>query len=365
MATVQANHADDTFLPGVGKGEPWFGEYKTGQEQINPSEFEARMLGLTINYDLDFATLTSVTSTQELTFGQTIDLTIPFAGFADLFFPETAPHSSAVLAAELGFDKVTQELRLTSSSDQQLQWILGAFYAKEEGFNIQDLQVTPSAPLYFGNFPSDYEEVSLFGNLTYEFNDQFDTSVGIRYSDYENDVQLQAIGPLLAPLALNEITDDFTSYLFNLRYRPNDQLALYARAASGYRPGGANFVLLDPTGAPLTREFFEPDTLWSYEIGAKGSLADGRLVYDLAAFYIDWEDYQIQVVRSGVAVASNAEKAVSKGLEASLSFAATDALTLRSTLSFTNAELAADAVPPTDRWCRTEVAFPLSRQTRA
>ncbi len=344
LATIQANHADDTFQPGVGKGEPWFGKYKTGQDQINPSEFEAHMLGLTINYDFDFATLTSVTSTQELTFGQTIDLTIPFAGFADLFFPETAPHSSAVLVAELGFDKETQELRLTSNSDQQLQWIIGAFYAKEEGFNIQDLQLTPSAPLYFGNFPSDYEEVSVFGTVTYAFSDQFDASVGIRYSDYENTVELEAIGPLLAPLPFNEITDDVTSYLLNLRYRPSDELALYARAASGYRPGGANFVIQDPTGAPLTREFFDADTLWSYEVGAKGSLGDGRLGYDLAAFYIDWEDYQIQIFRSGVGVAGNAEKAVSKGLEASLNFAATDALTLRSTLSFTNAELAADAV---------------------
>ncbi len=343
LARVQANHADDALQPGIAAGEPWFGMYETGDADVNPSEFEARLLGLTVNYDFDFATLTYVTSTQELSFEQSIDVTVPFASFADIFFPDNAPHTSAVLVGELGFDKDTHEVRLTSASDQALEWIVGAFYSTEEGFNIQDLVLTPSDPLYFGNFPSDYEELSLFGNLTYRFTDTLDGSIGVRYSDYENDVELQAIGPLLAPLERTVITDTVTSYLFNLRYRPSDRMSLYARAASGYRPGGANFVLRDPaTGAALTNDFFKPDSLWSYEVGAKGSSADGRFTYDLAAFYIDWQDYQIQVTRDGLTVASNAEKAISQGLEASFSVMATEALTLRGMLSYTNAELAAD-----------------------
>ena len=71
VSTIQANFADDMFLPDVGAGEPWFGEYETGEADINPSEFDASMVGVTVDYDFDFATLTSVTSTQELQFVQT------------------------------------------------------------------------------------------------------------------------------------------------------------------------------------------------------------------------------------------------------------------------------------------------------
>ncbi|HLF32276.1 MAG TPA: TonB-dependent receptor, partial [Xanthomonadales bacterium] len=64
--------------------------------------------------------------------------------------------------------------------------------------------------------------------------------------------------------------------------------------------------------------------------------------YDVAAFYIDWQDYQIGIVRGGLQVAGNAEKATSKGAEASLSFAATEALTFTGSFSYINAKLGAD-----------------------
>jgi outer membrane receptor protein involved in Fe transport len=276
-------------------------------------------------------------------FTQSLDVTVPFASFADLFFPESAPHTSAVLVADQGFDKFTQELRLTSASNQRFEWIVGAFYNDEDGHNIQDLVITPPAPLFYANFPSNYKETSLYATGTWYFTPDLDASVGIRYADYSNDVELVAEGPLVAPLPLSEIDDDVTTYLFNLRYRAGDHTSFYGRIASGYRPGGANFLLIDPgTGEPLTSPFFEPDELWSYEFGVKGSTADGLFTYDVAAYYIDWEDYIINVTRGGVNVAGNAEKATSRGIEASLGMALTDALTITGIVSYTNAELGAD-----------------------
>jgi outer membrane receptor protein involved in Fe transport len=343
FATIQTNHADDVLLPGVGQGEPWYGDYATGAAQVNPSEYDTSVLGLTIDYRFDFATLTSVTSTQDMSFGQNLDVTIPFASFADLFFPQNAPHSSALLVAEQGFDKFTQEFRLTSPSNEQFEWILGAYYAEEEGFNIQQLVTEPAEPeFYFANFPSNYEEYSLFATGTWYFTPDLDASFGIRYADYSNDVVLNTVGPLVAPLPLSEIEDDVTNYLLNLRYRAGDNMSFYSRIASGYRPGGANFLILDPMGNPLSEPFYEPDSLWSYEVGVKGSTADGRFGYDVAAFYIDWEDYIISLSRGGVTVSANAESAASRGVEASLSFAATDALVFTGTLTYIDAEISED-----------------------
>lgn len=340
---VQANYARDLPIEGFGAAEPIFGRYATGAADLNPSEYEAQLAGLTIDYDTGFGELTSVTSIQEMSFVQEQDVTDPFASFADLFFPETAPHTSAVLVGDLGFDKFTQELRLTSESNQTFEWIVGTFYTKEDGFNIQDLVITPDAPLYFANFPSTYEEISAFATGTWYFTPNFDASLGLRYSDYSNDVELATVGPLLGPLPFSEIDDKVGNFLFNLRYRPSENMSLYTRVASGYRPGGANFLLLDPaTGDPLSEPSFQPDDLISYEAGIKGSTADGRFNYELAGYYIDWQDYQIGVVRAGVQVVGNASKAVSRGIEASLGMAVTDALTLTGSLSYVNAELAAD-----------------------
>lgn len=342
-ATVQANYDQDQLMPGIGAAEPWFGHYQTGEVDINPSEYEADLIGLTVDYDFDFGTLTYVGSTQKMKFIQSQDLTVPFAAFADLFFPANAPHTSALFVGDLGFEKDTHELRLTSDSDQQLEWIVGAYYTNEDGHNIQRLDIAPPEPdFYFANFPSNYKEWSLFATGTWYFTPDLDASVGVRYADYSNDVVLDTVGPLVAPIPPTKIDDQVTNYLFNLRYRRGDNVSYYGRIASGYRPGGANFLILDPMGNPLSKPFIKPDTLWSYEVGVKGSIQEGRLSYDLNVYYIDWKDYIISVSAGGVTVSGNADSAVSKGGEASLTFAATEALTIEAVLSYTSAKLAAD-----------------------
>ena len=343
LATVQANYAQDMLFPGAGPGEPWFGRYENGAPDVNPSEYEAELVGLTANYDLGSSTLTFAASQQEMSFVQVQDLTIPFAAFADLFFPENAPHTQALFVGDLGFEKDTYELRLTSESSDTFEWIVGTYYSEENGHNIQRLDTVPAEPeFFFADFPSNFEEWSVFATGTWYFSPNFDASFGLRYADYSNDVELNAVGPLVAPLPLSKIDDEETNFLFNLRYRSGDNKSYYARIASGYRPGGANFLLLDPEGNPLSNPFFEADTLVSYEAGVKGTSEDGRWRYDLALFYIDWEDYIINVTVGGVNVAGNADKASSTGAEATLGFAATDALTITGVLSYTNAELAAD-----------------------
>ena len=88
-----------------------------------------------------------------------------------------------------------------------------------------------------------------------------------------------------------------------------DQM-LYARIATGYRPGGANKIVPD---APAT---FGPDTTTNYEIGIKTEWLDHRLLVDLTEFYIDWKNTQITgVTPLQLTYLSNAGAAVSKGTE--------------------------------------------------
>ena len=73
----------------------------------------------------------------------------------------------------------------------------------------------------------------------------------------------------------------------------------YVSAAKGYRPGGINGPLSSICGSNLASigltagpEIYAADSLWSYELGAKNSLWDGRMQVNASAFVIDWNNIQ-------------------------------------------------------------------------
>jgi len=93
---------------------------------------------------------------------------------------------------------------------------------------------------------------------------------------------------------------------------------IYARAASGYRPGGPN-----PAAAALgIRETFAPDTTRNYELGIKGNALDRAISYDLSAYRINWSDIQLSLIdpSNGLGYNINAGRAKSQGIELSGEF---------------------------------------------
>ena len=326
------------------EGEPLFGRFANSTAQLTPSTFDTSLLGLSVNYDFGFAKLTSITSYQELENVRNSDLTIPFASFADIYFPDNAPHTSALFTGALGWDRVTQELRLSSPSNTHFEWLAGAFYSREKGFNTQRIDTVPAEPeFFFVDFPGKYTEKAAFATATYYFTPQLDTSLGYRLGDTEDSIQLDAIGPLVGTLPLNSYKDRVSTYLLNARYRPSQRTSIFARAANGFRPAVANFRIRDTqTGEFLSDAFVKPDKLWSYELGIKGRSESGLVGYELAGFFIDWKDFQVNVSRGGILVATNGKAATSRGLEGSLTVAPTDSLSFMGTLSYTDAKLDAD-----------------------
>jgi outer membrane receptor protein involved in Fe transport len=128
---------------------------------------------------------------------------------------------------------------------------------------------------------------------------------------------------------------------------------IYARVASGYRPGGTNAIC--GTFAQATPEEpdlpditvpcqFKPDKTVNYELGAKGDLAGGVLSYDVSLFNIDWNDIQIVQVLGSFAVNSNVGKARSRGFEIALEARPTERLTLSAWWAYVDATLREDAV---------------------
>ncbi len=129
------------------------------------------------------------------------------------------------------------------------------------------------------------------------------------------------------------------TYLINPKYHITDDVMVYARAASGFRPGGPNFVLSPGLGNPT----FAPDRLWNYEVGEKSAFLDKRATLDFDLYDILWKDIQVTVNNGGVNQLENAGIARVTGAELAFNYRVLPALTLGGSAAYTDARLTSSA----------------------
>ena len=135
---------------------------------------------------------------------------------------------------------------------------------------------------------------------------------------------------------------------FGIEYQVTADDMVYASAAKGFREGGVNTQLpATCAGAEQTAGFtngapttYAPDTLWSYEAGAKLRLFDNRMQLNTSAYYIDWKNIQFKVTLPGCAIPfeANAAQAVSKGFDVQSSIRVIGGLTTDFSAAYTNAD---------------------------
>ncbi len=82
---------------------------------------------------------------------------------------------------------------------------------------------------------------------------------------------------------------------------------VYARVATGYRPGGPNAQpIAPPPGVP---QEYGADKTVNFELGVRSTQLDGRLSIDVAAFHVDWKDIQLFEVVDNIGINANGGKA--------------------------------------------------------
>jgi outer membrane receptor protein involved in Fe transport len=250
--------------------------------------------------------------------------------------------------------KFTQEVRLSSPSDQRIEWMVGGFYTHESTPVSQILTAADPATgatqgvLVNFDFPTTYQEYAAFGNVTFHITDQFDIQAGGRESENKQTYNESDFGVVAEPLfgsnpfvfPPQETKDNAFTYLVTPRYKISPDLMVYARLASGYRPGGNNGEAT-AFNLPLT---FKPDKTQNYELGLKGSVFDRSLSFDTSIYYIDWKDVQLQQTDpiSGISFFTNGGKARSTGAELALQSNPLKGLTLGATAAVGDAKLKQD-----------------------
>jgi outer membrane receptor protein involved in Fe transport len=221
--------------------------------------------------------------------------------------------------------------------------------------------VTIPSPILDALTVSEFKEWAAFGEGTLHFTSQFDLTGGLRYSHNDQNILQNYAGALTGPVYNRVLSSDSaTTFLMTPRFKFDDNFMVYARVASGYRPGGPNYPTNPPT--PAT---YGPDRDVNYELGAKATFPEQRLSFDAAIFYVDWTDIQLNITTPlGLQYTANAGAASTRGLELSASYSPLPALTLSSALSRTDAKLDAglpsgsigakgDALPYTPRFKAT------------
>ncbi len=255
------------------------------------------------------------------------------------------------------------ETRLTGAFGENIEWILGGLYMDDERVYQQDVpndglqwctvetcgaDLGPDDSLFDGVQTNTDERIAIFGEVTWSINDYWDITGGLRWFKNSDDQQADFDGYLNGgpSSTTGESSESDISPKVQVAYRPNKDNMIYGLIAKGFRPGGPT-TIVPPTCAddlaklglsePPTQ--FDADTLWNYEAGYKGTLAQGRVTLNAAAFFMDWTDVQ-QAVRlsCGFGFVGNVGAAESKGAELELSAQVTDNLFVFATAGYTNAK---------------------------
>jgi len=286
----------------------------------------------------------------------------------------------------------TTELRLVSKPDSAVFWTFGGIYTKKEIDQIANVDLTlllPSDPalaalgaapgftqtnvVLQGSIFEPTESWALFGEIGYDLTEKVTLTVGARYfkSNFDavnnttTDTVATFLNPALEPytdpgfwsligfanptvvsttdVAMPSGSDDAFTPRINLSYAFSDDANMYISAAKGFRSGGTNAIIstpnsLDPANPIVYPEQYLSESLWTFELGAKGYALDSRLYLEGAIYYTDWSDIQTQITPAGASVSGiiNGESAEIYGFDASVQFFATPTLTLSAAVNYTH-----------------------------
>jgi iron complex outermembrane receptor protein len=318
--------------------------------------------GVTAEYSLPWGTFTSASDYLRRNTGNYEDVS-EFTSFAF-----GTPLLPSPIAQGTSSRTWNQELRFTSSWSSPLQLTAGMFYNRQSTTLDYLQNIDGFLPLFgISTTAANHAEIvsderAVFGELTYNINSDWSATVGGRYSKDRQDFLLYAWGVAFGANtrqdAIPNVTpgsghtrerDSVFTPKFLVKYQPNGNLDIYADAAKGFRPGSGQvpppislcadqYTQYGLTPDELTS--YKPDSVWSYEIGAKTRSADHRFAVNPSLFWIQWSDIRESLpFACGFAALINSASARSRGAELEVSAIPIEHVTLNGAIGYTDAKI--------------------------
>lgn len=338
---------------------------------------------LNINYDLAGNTLTLITGFLEYDYHQLCECDYTVSNTLEAVQDED-------------YEQFSQEIRLTSPSNQPFEWIVGAYFQSNEMNSVEDIIIPPDS--LFATLAATSPDPAVqslvailgttarrvnkqtsdawavFAQASFEFADDFEFTIGARYTEEDKDatrrfdalntatqeitknpltplVYLAAFdiyteqavflppalgGPMPLPghnLSGSRSESSFTP-MANLQWHASDSTMLYASYSTGFKAGGFDARANNPFSFE-----FENEEATTFELGSKSLLLNGAVELNAAIFLTDYDDLQISQFDGTLGFnVGNAKKTEVKGLEIDGRWAASDHLTVGYAYAFLDFE---------------------------
>lgn len=342
---------------------------------------DAVRTSLQLNWDVGAYSITSISAFNETTVFTGVD--------ADYSGIRGSAGAFETLSRESDRRDWSQELRIMSPRDESLRWLAGLYYFEDKSGNRSsgDLAGTVAdgspANLTRQGTSDDIKNAALFAMVEFDVNDQLTLTAEARYARDKIEASGQSNfvrqGPAPAPGSgfctsapaafppgffnvscsnTFSLSDTFTNFLprFTATYLVSDDITLYGLWARGNKPGGFNASVESARLTPAARQqlrdqgllTFDEEEADTIEIGIKTTFLDRRGLFNLSAYYIDWENQQLtenqnvdqegggQFVNS---YTQNLGKSEVKGLEAELRFLLTEEWDLGATYALQDSKI--------------------------
>ena len=336
---------------------------------------ENRGVSFTLDWDMPIGTLTSITGWRD------VDNSTPFDMDGVVNSP-VAPFSARVgNIHDFDFKQTvfSEELRLASRGDSSLNWLIGLYYFEEENdsdrwYNFANTDdAGGAAPQQFLDGLWNEQIVNIdrtggavFGQASYNFNEKIEVSAGARYS-YE-EAEVEALEIFAIPGANFGLGFDFTSLfsgwsdfvtpyedraswndfspMVSGKYYWTDNVMTYVTWSQGFKAGSYQKAPVVPADVvPIA-----PESIESLEFGAKATFFDRRLSVDIAGYFLDLEDMQLQsaIISGGLVTSAitNASSAEVEGVELAITTRPVEQLILSANIGWTNTEFVEYEINP-------------------
>ncbi len=287
-------------------------------EWLRPLELEADWATLEATFELSGATLISESTWVQRDNAVVSRLASPPDAIFDFIDEQT---------------NLSQEFRLVSPDDDRFEWIVGAYW-RDKDFSSNGVFDLPAFDVV-STFGQDVRrtQTAVFGNIMYRLAQRWSAELGLRLFREDVDQARSSGGesggePLPTDVQSGSDSFDVAAPRFVLSFDAGDNTLLYGSIAKGFRGGSTN------TGENVPDDLrdTDPDTNYAYELGIKGHWFDGALSGSAAAFYNDWDDIPVLVLRdidgTTVQLRPNGDSANTYGVEVDLNWRVSDTFTL-------------------------------------
>jgi len=370
---IRSDNASLTTL--VAPVVPGPNNVQVGSNADTTSRTSQQTYSLEAKYDLDFATITSVTAWQHYSFDNTVDVD-GINTAVPIFTGTNAVAQYDVNGGPFTLGGFTQELRMSNSGKQKLNYTIGGFFSDttlDREFTRRFVNCTASGLTLGATCPSTnlagfsghhrahlrQSQIAGFAQFDYNITGGLKAMGGLRWQHetisvwgkqdttppFAGDTILQSGYPLTE--GTSAASDDVLTGKMGLQYEFNRRAQVYASYTRGYKG--------QSLGTEFTQTFnnnpvVQPETVNAFEVGFKGSTADRKISIAVALFLAKYKNLQVQANRSDPStntftfVTTNAGASETKGVEVEMTLRPFEGLSVALSGSYVKTRFDADGI---------------------